>query len=83
MRGQKAAISRAGVKTLLRRRLPQQHLGPVIRANGGARKIVPAIREHVERDVIRVRPDAHLRVIGKIGVRERVPVPRAGGVCGL
>src|SRR6202030_781346 len=59
-----------------------EHVHSVIRANPGTRER-GAIGEYVERDVIRVRPDAHLRIIGKaVSVRKRVPIVRAGRIAG-
>src|SRR5947209_753722 len=65
---QQTAISRAGVKTLLRRRLSEQHFAAVISAHRRPRESIAAVREHVEGNVIGVRPDTHLRVIRKIRV---------------
>ena len=68
---------------MLRCRLSEQHFAAVVGANGGAGESVSAVRKHVERDVIRVRPDTHFRIIGKISVGERIPVPGASRIAGL
>lgn len=80
---QQTAVSCAGVETLLRRRLTEQHFAPVVRAHCRAGETIAAVREHVERDVIRVRPHTHFRIIRKIRVRERIAIPRACRIAGL
>src|SRR5256885_4339086 len=74
---QEAAVSRAGVEALLGRRLSEQHLGAIERANCGADESASA-RKHVERDIIRVRPNTHLRIVREIRIGEGITIPRAG-----
>src|ERR1044072_9103052 len=80
---QETAVTGARVETLLRGRLTQQHLRAIERANRGAGECLSALPKHIERDVIRVRPDPHLRVVRKIRVRKRIAVPRAGRIAGV
>src|SRR5436190_17220920 len=67
---QQTAVSRAGSKTLLSRWLSQQHSGAIVGANFGASESVAAVRKHIERDVIRVRPNTHLRIVREIRISE-------------
>ena len=47
--------------------LSEQHLAPVVGAGPWSGE-VDAVREEVVGDVVRVRPDAQLRVVGKLVV---------------
>ena len=78
--GQEAAEALLELEALLRRRGAGEHRG---RSKAQARpptKVLPV--EHVVGDVVGVRPDAQLRVVVEVRLRERVAVVCAGGVGG-
>ena len=57
--------------------MAREHRAPVVRADLGAEEARASVVEHVERRVVRVRPDAELRIIGEVRVLERVAIVRA------
>ena len=78
---QQAAVAGAQLKALLGCRQTRQHLAAVIGAGAGASKGLPIV-EHVEGDVVGIRPDSHLRVVVEGGVREGIAVVGTGCVRG-
>ena len=78
---QQAAEGVRRVEALLRRRRAGQHLRAIEGADLGAQKRGAGIVEQVVGDVVRIRPHAHLRVVGEpVGVGERVAAVGAGGI---
>src|SRR5262245_12487288 len=57
-----------------------EHGSAVVSAGIGAQKSCAARVEHVEGDVIGIRPDAHLGIIIEAGIRECVTIVGTGGV---
>ncbi len=81
VRGQHPAVLGVEDVAVLRSGQPAQHPRAVVRADLGADEVEEA--EEVERDVVRVRPDSELRVVGEVVVLERVAPVRAGRIAGL
>src|SRR5438309_1735203 len=75
-----AAERCAQLKTLLRDRAGDvpEHRVAIIGTHARARKERPV--EHIERDIVAIRPDPPLRIVRKSGVGERVAVVGTGGV---
>ena len=61
--------------------MPREHPRAIERGDPGAGE-GPSVREDVDRQVVAVRPDTELRVVGEVGIAvvERVPVVGAGRV---
>ena len=78
---EKTTIGAAELEALLCRRGPDQHARAVVGADVGA---LERAREHVEGDVVGVRPDRELRVIveQRAAVTERVAIIRTGRIGG-
>ena len=77
---QQAAVEGRELEADLRGGVSGQHFGALKGAGAGAGKGIAT--EHVEADVVAVGPDADLRVIVEIGLREGIAVPRSSRVGG-
>ena len=82
--GQQAVVIRNIETNRSRHGVTRQHGGAIIGASSGMQiGVARQVRKHIVSDVITIRPDTQLRVVGKIGERILVDIPCTRGVAGL